>query len=64
MKVAIANDHAGYILKLAVLSHVQQLGHEVDDLGTHSTDPVDYPIYCAACARHVVSGPARSALPR
>jgi ribose 5-phosphate isomerase B len=58
VKVAIAKDHAGYMLKLAVLSHVQQLGHEVDDLGTHSTDPVDYPIYCAACARHVVSGSA------
>ena len=56
MKVAIANDHAGYMLKLAVMSHLQRLGHEVDDLGTHSTEPVDYPIYCAACARHVVGG--------
>jgi ribose 5-phosphate isomerase B len=54
VKVAIANDHAGYMLKLAVLSHVQQLGHDVDDLGTYSTEPVDYPIYCAACARQVV----------
>ncbi|MGD0809546.1 MAG: ribose 5-phosphate isomerase B [Acidimicrobiales bacterium] len=56
MKVAIANDHAGYILKVAVVSHVLQLGHEVDDLGTYSAEPVDYPIYCAACARHVVGG--------
>ena len=52
MKVAIANDHAGYMLKLAVMSHLQQLGHDVDDLGTHSTEP----LYCAACARHIVGG--------
>jgi len=56
VKVAIANDHAGYPLKLAVMSHLQQLGHDVDDLGTHSTEPVDYPPYCAACARRVVGG--------
>jgi ribose 5-phosphate isomerase B len=56
VKVAIANDHAGYMLKLAVMSHVQRLGHEVDDLGTHSTEPVDYPLYCAECARHIVGG--------
>jgi ribose 5-phosphate isomerase B len=41
---------------VAVVSHVLQLGHEVDDLGTYSAEPVDYPIYCAACARHVVGG--------
>ena len=58
MKVALANDHAGYPLKVAVLEHLQQLGHQVDDLGTYSTDPVDYPPYCAACARHVVAGSA------
>jgi ribose 5-phosphate isomerase B len=58
VRVAIANDHAGYTLKLAVKSHLEQLGHEVDDLGTYSTEPVDYPPYCAACARHVVGGPA------
>ena len=43
-------------LKVAVVSHVLQLGHEVDDLGTYSAEPVDYPTYCAACARHVVGG--------
>lgn len=58
MKVAIANDHAGYPLKLDVMEHLRQLGHEVDDLGTYSEDPVDYPPFCAACARHVVSGEA------
>ncbi len=58
MKVAIANDHAGYTLKLAVMSHLRELGHEVDDLGSYSEDPVDYPVFCAACARYVVAGRA------
>ena len=58
MKVAIANDHAGYSLKVAVLAHLKELGHEVDDLGTYSEEPVDYPPFCASCARHVVSGQA------
>ncbi len=56
MKVAIANDHAGYPLKVEVVPHLEALGHQVDDLGTDSTEPVDYPPYCAACARHVVGG--------
>jgi ribose 5-phosphate isomerase B len=56
VKLAIANDHAGYSLKLAVMSHLRDLGHEVEDLGAYSDDPVDYPPYCAACARRVVAG--------
>ncbi|HTV10515.1 MAG TPA: ribose 5-phosphate isomerase B [Acidimicrobiales bacterium] len=58
MKIAIANDHAGYELKVAVTKHLQGLGHEVEDLGSHGTEPVDYPPYCAACARRVVGGSA------
>jgi len=58
VKVAIANDHAGYSLKLAVMSHLIERGHEVDDLGAYGEDPVDYPLYCAACARYVVAGRA------
>jgi ribose 5-phosphate isomerase B len=56
MKVAIANDHAGYELKKLVSSHLRSMGHEVTDLGSYNTDPVDYPLYCAACARQVVYG--------
>jgi ribose 5-phosphate isomerase B len=58
VKVAVANDHAGYHLKLLVVAHMRELGHEVSDLGSHSTEPVDYPPYCAACAREVVGGKA------
>ena len=56
MRVALANDHAGYQLKVLVAAHLGEQGHKVDDLGSHGTEPVDYPPYCAACARHVVRG--------
>lgn len=58
MKIAIANDHAGYPLKVQVAAHLENQGHEVTDLGSYSTEPVDYPPYCAACAREVVRGNA------
>jgi ribose 5-phosphate isomerase B len=58
VKIAIANDHAGYALKLAVADHLRELGHEVADLGSHSEEPTDYPSYCAACGRAVVKGEA------
>ena len=58
MRVSIAGDHAGYPLKVAVASHLAKLGHEVEDLGTNSLEPVDYPPFCAACARQVVAGRA------
>ena len=41
-----------------MIEHLETLGHEVSDLGTDSTEPVDYPIFCAACARFVVGGNA------
>ena len=58
MRVAVANDHAGYQLKVLVAAHLDQLGHNVEDLGSYGTEPVDYPRYCAACARRVVKGGA------
>ncbi|HZQ28998.1 MAG TPA: ribose 5-phosphate isomerase B [Acidimicrobiales bacterium] len=58
MRVAIGSDHAGFRLKQAVADHLRQAGHEVEDLGTHGEDPVDYPPFCAATARAVVHGQA------
>jgi ribose 5-phosphate isomerase B len=58
VRIAIGSDHAGYRLKLVVVDHLGGELHTVDDLGTHSEDPVDYPAYCAAVARHVVNGGA------
>jgi ribose 5-phosphate isomerase B len=58
VRLAVASDHAGYELKGIVAAHLRSLGHDVDDLGTDSTEPVDYPRFCAACARAVVAGRA------
>ncbi|MDP2624502.1 MAG: ribose 5-phosphate isomerase B [Actinomycetota bacterium] len=56
MHIAIASDHAGYELKEHLAKAVAGAGHAVTDLGTHSTEPVDYPDYAAAVARAVVTG--------
>jgi len=58
VKVAIGADHAGYDLKLHLVAELERLGHEVLDLGTHSTESVDYPPICAAVGRAVVDGEA------
>jgi ribose 5-phosphate isomerase B len=58
MRIAIGGDHAGYLLKQHLSGVLQTWGHAVIDLGSDSTEPVDYPPYCAAVARAVVSGDA------
>jgi len=58
MRIAIGSDHAGFELKQHLLQTLKELGHDVDDLGTHSTEPVDYPPICAAVARKVAKGDA------
>lgn len=62
MKVACAFDHAGFPLKSLVLEVVGELGHEPVDLGTSSTDPVDYPDTARAGAEAVRSGRAERAV--
>ncbi len=52
----IGSDHAGFDLKQAVIAHLHGHGHQVDDIGTFSTDPVDYPPICADVARRTVRG--------
>ncbi|MBN1452176.1 MAG: ribose 5-phosphate isomerase B [Anaerolineales bacterium] len=56
MKIAVATDHAGFPLKAAVLEVVRAAGHEVLDLGTDSTEPVDYPDYAEKLGRAIQSG--------
>jgi RpiB/LacA/LacB family sugar-phosphate isomerase len=50
VRVALASDHAGFDLKSRAVVFVRELGHEVIDLGTDSTDPVDYPDFAEAVA--------------
>jgi ribose 5-phosphate isomerase B len=58
VRIAIGSDHAGFVLKSIVAEHLRDLGHHVEDVGTHSTEPTDYPLYCSAVARKVVKGAA------
>lgn len=58
MRVAIGADHAGVELKRDLAGYVAQQGHEVIDLGTHSTAPVDYPDTAEAVATAVRNGQA------
>jgi ribose 5-phosphate isomerase B len=62
MKIACAFDHAGFPLKPMVLEAVQDAGHEVEDLGTWSTDPVDYPDTARLAAEAVRTGTADRAV--
>lgn len=62
MHIAIASDHAGFPLKVALVPWLQEQGHQVLDLGTHSEESVDYPPICAAAARAVVGGEAERAI--
>jgi ribose 5-phosphate isomerase B len=50
MRIAVSADHAGYALKQELAAKLTQQGHDVLDLGTHSTAPVDYPDSAEAVA--------------
>ena len=53
MKVAVACDHAGFPLKQTIMDVVSKAGHEVIDLGTDSTAPVDYPDFAEKAGRAI-----------
>jgi ribose 5-phosphate isomerase B len=58
MRVALAADHAGFLLKQHLLATVRALGHEVTDLGTDSEAPVDYPDFAEKLGMAVREGRA------
>ncbi|WP_117000264.1 ribose 5-phosphate isomerase B [Desertimonas flava] len=57
-RIAIGSDHAGFQLKAHLIERLGAAGHEMIDLGTESTESVDYPPFCAAVGRRVVTGDA------
>jgi ribose 5-phosphate isomerase B len=58
MRIALAADHAGYLLKDELVRWLSEQGHELRDLGTNGPESVDYPDYGARLARAVASGEA------
>ena len=56
MKIAIGSDHAGFRYKERIKELLQRLGHDVTDFGTHSEEPVDYPLFIRPVAEGVARG--------
>lgn len=62
MRLAVASDHAGFPLKGPVIDDLRKAGHEVTDLGTNSTEAVDYPDYAKKAANAVLGKSADRAV--
>jgi len=56
MKIAIGSDHAGFRYKERIKDFLQELGHVVNDFGTYSEEPVDYPLFIRPVAEAVARG--------
>jgi RpiB/LacA/LacB family sugar-phosphate isomerase len=58
MRIVVGADHAGFLLKQAVADALRRDGHDVVDVGTTSTDPVDYPDFAEALGAAILDGRA------
>jgi RpiB/LacA/LacB family sugar-phosphate isomerase len=58
MNIVIGSDHAGYPLKTELKRLLLDLGHQIEDVGTDTPDPVDYPDFAEAVAGAVLDGRA------
>jgi ribose 5-phosphate isomerase B len=56
MIIALGSDHAGYAYKELIKERLAAQGHELRDFGTHSTEPVDYPLFIRPAAEAVARG--------
>jgi ribose 5-phosphate isomerase B len=56
MKIAIGSDHAGFRYKERIKEFLQEQGHVVNDFGTFSEEPVDYPVFIRPVAEAVSRG--------
>lgn len=62
MNIVIGSDHAGFPLKAEIVALVRSLGHDVNDVGSHTPDPVDFPDIARAVCGIVRSGAAERGL--
>jgi len=56
MRICVGSDHAGFSLKEFLRKYLADTGHEVEDVGTDSADPVDYPDYAEKVVNAVLQG--------
>jgi RpiB/LacA/LacB family sugar-phosphate isomerase len=62
VRIAVGADHAGFALKQEVAASLRKQGHEVVDVGTDSTAPVDYPDFAEKVSLAVRDGQAERAV--
>jgi ribose 5-phosphate isomerase B len=56
MKISLGSDHAGFLYKQRIIEHLRSLGHEAVDMGTHSEESTDYPLWIIPAAEAVARG--------
>ena len=56
MRIAVGSDHRGCAIRPKLISLVEQLGHDVVDMGTQDSEPVDYPDIAAVVGQQVAQG--------
>lgn len=62
MRIVIGSDHAGFPLKSTVVDHIRKLGHDVEDVGSHDDQPVDFPDIAQLVTKAVADGRAERGL--
>lgn len=62
MRIAVGSDHAGFPLKQHLAKFIEQLGHQVLDVGAYNTEPSDYPDFAKAVGEAVKEGRAERAV--
>jgi len=60
VKLAVASDHAGLLLRAEAVKAARELGHEVEDLGPAGAESVDYPDFARRVGQRVASGEAQA----
>lgn len=58
MKIAIGSDHVGYLLKKDLIPYLKDFGYKINDIGTDSVTPVDYPDYAEKISMEIINGNA------
>ena len=58
MRLVVGGDHAGFTLKGPLVEALKAWGHDVTDVGTHSSEPVDFPDIARQLCRRLQQGQA------
>lgn len=61
-RIAIASDHGGFNIKNILAEYLVKKGHKIDDLGTYSSDSVDYPDFAHTIAERIANGVDKRAI--